>query len=82
MSKAGQVAAATQVGLDIETFKNCVNSAEAREEVQRDIETAREAGVDGTPAYFVNNRRVRGARELERVIEEMLAQKSVTRAGR
>lgn len=74
-SKAGVLAAATALGLDLDSFRKCVTSGGAAEEVRRDVQTAREAGVDGTPAYFVNNRRLHGAAELEKTIAEMLGRK-------
>jgi protein-disulfide isomerase len=75
ISRAGLLAAASSGGLKLDAFQKCVTSAEAREEVRQDIEVAREAGVDGTPAYFVNNRRVRNVLELENAIERALALK-------
>lgn len=75
LSKSGLFAAATAVALDADAFQKCVTSAAAAEEVQRDMHAAREADVDGTPAYFVNNRRLRGAFELEKAIADIVAQK-------
>lgn len=49
---------ATELKLDIDKFKTCLGSKEAREFVERGINEARRLGVHGTPAFFVNGRRL------------------------
>jgi protein-disulfide isomerase len=75
LSPAGLANMASSLGLDMETFRRCLASREATERVREDIDTGQAAGVDGTPAYFVNNRPVRSALELEKTVEEMHSQK-------
>jgi protein-disulfide isomerase len=65
------------VGLNIAAFNNCVASSKYRDEIQRDIEEGKQAGVTGTPAFFINGRLVPGAQPLDRfvqLIEQELAQ--------
>lgn len=73
LSQPGLVAIASSLGFDMEECRQCLASADATERVRHDISTAQAAGVDGTPTYFVNNRRVRGASELERTVAEILS---------
>ncbi len=56
---------ATAVGLDMAAFKACLQSPEAGQRVQVDAETARMAGITGTPAFFINGILISGARPLE-----------------
>jgi protein-disulfide isomerase/uncharacterized membrane protein len=50
---------AGQVGLDEERFERARDSAEVHAKVRSDIELGHRLGVDGTPAIFINGRRVR-----------------------
>jgi len=52
---------AAQAGLDIEEFDKCIASGKYDGEVSRDIEDGREAGVIGTPTFFINGRKIEGA---------------------
>jgi protein-disulfide isomerase len=52
---------AAEIGLDLETFGNCLGSEEARAVVEADANAGRSYGITGTPTSFVNGRRVRGA---------------------
>jgi protein-disulfide isomerase len=66
---------AAEVELDLEGFKACRAEGRRREAVERDIADAREAGVSGTPSFFINGRMLGGAQPLEefvRVIEAEL----------
>lgn len=56
---------AQEIGLDIEKFKADFNSDEVKEEVAKDAEAGKAAGVRGTPSIFVNGRRYQGPRTLE-----------------
>ncbi len=49
------------VGLDTEEFAECLNSGRNYQRVQTDVETAMDLGQSGTPAVFVNGRKVGGA---------------------
>jgi NhaA family Na+:H+ antiporter len=75
LSPAGVATMASSLGLDMEAFSRCLASREATEKVREDIDTGQAAGVDATPACFVNNRHACGALELEGSVGEMLSQR-------
>jgi protein-disulfide isomerase len=67
---------AAELGLDTGQFNSCFDSRKYKAEIDADIRTAEEAGVSGTPAFFVNGRMLAGAQPFEvfqRVIDEELA---------
>jgi protein-disulfide isomerase len=67
---------AAALGLDAAKFNACVDERKYRAEVDRDIAAAQEAGVTGTPAFFVNGRLLGGAQPFEafqKVIDDELA---------
>jgi protein-disulfide isomerase len=51
---------AAQIGLDVEKFKASYNARKGKGVVEADKKHGEEAGVDGTPAVFVNGRRANG----------------------
>ncbi|TAK05245.1 DsbA family protein [Patescibacteria group bacterium] len=52
---------AQQIGLDLLRFEQCLSSAETDAEIDRDVADAQDAGVRGTPTFFINGARVEGA---------------------
>jgi len=67
---------ALSLGLNIDSFKQCLELGKYVDEIQKDTEDAIRAGANGTPAVFINNRLISGLNpieEYERVIEEELA---------
>lgn len=67
---------AKDVGLDLNSFDQCLSSGKYEAAVQKDIEEGARAGVTGTPAFFINGRMISGAQPLEsfvRVIDDELA---------
>jgi len=75
-SPATLKAIATEVGLDLGAFDECVATGRHRDTVRRSVAEAEGFGATGTPAFFVNGRLVAGALPLEqftRVIDEELA---------
>jgi|GEM_PF-2599025 len=67
---------ADQVGLNRSDFDNCLASGKYASVVEADQALAQEAGVDGTPSYFINGRLLVGAQpysEFKRIIEEELS---------
>jgi protein-disulfide isomerase len=69
---------AAQLGLDVGAFRACVESAKYRADVEADVAAANAVGVSGTPAFFINGRRLEGAQPFEafkEVIDEELARK-------
>lgn len=71
-------AIAAEVGLDKAKFDECVAKREFKADVEKDLADGAEAGVDGTPAFFINGRMLSGAQPYEaikEVIDEELAKK-------
>ncbi len=69
---------ATAVGLDQAKFDECLDSGKHAGLVKSDMEAGAEAGVTGTPAFFINGKLLSGAlpaSEFEKVIEAELKAK-------
>jgi protein-disulfide isomerase len=58
---------AKQVGLDSAKFDKCLDSGEKRTEVDDDQKAGAAAGVNGTPAFFINGIFVNGAQPYEQM---------------
>jgi protein-disulfide isomerase len=56
---------ATELGLDIAKFNDCVNSNRYQDEVMSDYTWAANLGVESTPTFFVNGIPIVGAQPLE-----------------
>ncbi|MGV3625608.1 MAG: DsbA family protein [Archangium sp.] len=52
---------ASNIGLDGTKFSKCLESQAAMEAVKKDLEAGKTAGVDGTPAFFINGIMLSGA---------------------
>jgi protein-disulfide isomerase len=66
---------AAAIGLDRDKFNACFDQKKFKKDVDEDIAEADEAGVSGTPAFFINGRSLDGAQPLEafkRIIDEEL----------
>lgn len=61
--------AAQDVGLDLDAFLACMESAEAHARAQADVDEAKERGIRGTPGYVIDGRRVE-VDELRQVLDE------------
>ncbi len=44
---------ASEIGLDANSFDTCLDSGKYKEEIDKDIEAGRKAGVNGTPSFFI-----------------------------
>lgn len=63
------------LGLDEGKFKSCLDSNKYASEIDQDISEGSEAGVTGTPAYFINGISLKGAQPFEsfkKIIDEEL----------
>lgn len=71
---------AQKIGLDKAKFEQCVaNPAPMEEKIEKNFQSGVQLGVSGTPAFFINGRRLSGAvpfAEFKRIIENELAQKA------
>ena len=56
---------AQQLGLDVERFWEEVRRRVHVPRIQRDVASADESGVSGTPTFFVNGRRHQGAYDID-----------------
>ncbi|RPH70954.1 MAG: hypothetical protein EHM78_09345 [Myxococcaceae bacterium] len=69
---------ATQVGLDPQKFGQCLESGDKKKVVDADQQAGMAAGVNGTPAFFINGIFLNGAlpiEEFKKVIDGELASK-------
>jgi protein-disulfide isomerase len=69
---------AAALGLDATRFNACFDSHKYKARVEADMQAGNDAGVNGTPAFFINGRMLSGAQpfdEFKRVIDEELALK-------
>ncbi len=65
LSDAELLKYAEELGLDVEKFKADFESQEVKDEVAKDLQAGKDAGVRGTPAVFVNGIRFQGARTVD-----------------
>jgi protein-disulfide isomerase len=69
---------AAAIGLDSAKFNACFDGHQQKARVDADIAAGESAGVNGTPAFFINGRAIDGAQPydvFQRVIDEELARK-------
>jgi len=69
---------AVQVGLDAPRFNACLDSHKYAAAVEADIKAGNDAGVNGTPAFFINGRMISGAQPFDafkKIIDEELSRK-------
>ena len=67
---------AAQLGLDATQFNACYDDRKYTADVDADIRAGNEAGVSGTPAFYINGRMLSGAQPFEafkKIIDEELA---------
>ncbi|MBU1197836.1 DsbA family protein [Candidatus Micrarchaeota archaeon] len=67
---------AEELGLDIQRFNECLDSGEKEAIVEADLQEGLAHGVQGTPAFFVNNQFVSGAQPYT-VFQQILASQGV-----
>jgi protein-disulfide isomerase len=69
---------AVDLGLDAARFNACVDSHKYASVVEKDIAMGNDAGVNGTPAFYINGRMISGAQPFEtfkKMIDEELSRK-------
>jgi protein-disulfide isomerase len=69
-------ASAKKLGLDASKFDSCLDGSKYAEVVQQNLKAGQAAGVNGTPAFFVNGRMISGAQPFEKfkeIVDEELA---------
>lgn len=76
---------ATKLGLNAEQFNTCLDSNKHAATVQTDLKEGQAAGVNGTPAMFINGRFISGAvpfEQVAQVIDDELRRKGVNTASK
>jgi protein-disulfide isomerase len=66
---------AAELALDTAKFNACVDTHKYKTQVEADMKAGEEAGVNGTPAFFINGRMISGAQPFDafkRVIDDEL----------
>jgi Na+/H+ antiporter NhaA len=66
---------AEQLGLDVERFRDELRRREHAQRISRDVASADESGVSGTPTFFINGRRHYGVYDLGTLTREVEAAK-------
>jgi protein-disulfide isomerase len=67
---------AGKAGLDVERFEGCTKGDKYKPMIENDLQMGSKAGVNGTPAFFVNGQFISGAQPLaafEKIIDAELA---------
>lgn len=64
LTRAGYLQAAEGTGLDVDAFASCFDDGRYTQTVQNNQTIASQAGVTGTPAFFVNGEMLSGNRPL------------------
>ncbi len=76
---------AKAVGLDLATFEACLDKQETKAQVAADQAMAEKVTATGTPAFFINGRKISGAQPLDafrRLVDEELEKaKALVAAG-
>ena len=67
--------AAAELGMNSGRFNDCVDSHKYKAKVDADLKAGTEAGINGTPAFFINGRLLSGAQPFDafkRIIDDEL----------
>ncbi|BAO45237.1 DsbA family protein [Thiolapillus brandeum] len=78
LSRDGVIAAAKQVGLDVDRLKKDMESSEVQEELDRSSIWAQRLGIGGTPAFVIGEELIPGAidgGQMKRYVEKARAAK-------
>ncbi len=66
----------TNLGIKAQDFENCVQDPKTKEKIEKNIQEGIKNGVTGTPAFFINGRKITGAQPIivfEEIINEELS---------
>jgi protein-disulfide isomerase len=85
LSRAGIDQAAKELGLNTAAFAKAVDSSAHQARISRDQSLVTSLGASGTPAFFINGRRVTGARPFENfksiIDEELVKAEEAVKSG-
>ncbi|MFA6527921.1 MAG: DsbA family protein [Candidatus Gracilibacteria bacterium] len=62
--------AATIEGIDTTAFKACLDDGKYYDEVEADMSDGRDAGVQGTPSFFINGQKIQGVPPYEDYVDQ------------
>ncbi len=78
---------ASEIGIDMNSFDACLDSSKYKEEIEKDVDAGKKAGVSGTPSFFIGKsqekskeitgKRIVGARpyaSFKQIIDQLLAE--------
>ncbi len=77
-------ALAEELRLDVQAFGTCLDTGKTRARIQQDLADGGEAGVTGTPTFFINGRILEGAQPFatfKRMIDQELAVRGPSRGA-
>lgn len=57
---------AAEINLDVNAFNDCLSSGKFKSQIMQDQREGQQAGVTGTPAFFVNGRFLSGAQPFDK----------------
>ena len=80
MNRESMVAAAGELGMDVDTFTGCIDQKTHAGQVRADTAQARSFGITGTPGFLINGRVVTGAQpieEFEAIIDDELTRRGI-----
>jgi protein-disulfide isomerase len=69
---------AASLSLNTAQFNNCVDTHKMKPAIDTDVKEGEEAGVNGTPAFYINGRMISGAQPFEafkKIIDEELSRR-------
>jgi protein-disulfide isomerase len=76
---------AKAVGVDLGKWQKCMDAHKAKDAIAKDMATAEKVQATGTPAFFINGRKLSGARPFEdfkkMIDEEMTKAEATIKAG-
>jgi len=72
---------AKEMGLDVERFTDDVHRRTHAPRIARDVASADESGVSGTPSFFINGRRHQGAYDIATLTAEVRAARGALSTG-
>jgi len=84
LDKEALIGYAKDAKLDDKQFASCLTSEKYKAQIDKDIDEGRRAGVNGTPAFFINGIELSGAQgqdSFNRTIDDELSQKPKLQAS-
>jgi len=85
LSRSGLLETARRLGLEEKSLESCLASGKFKAQIEQDIREGTEAGVAGTPGFFINGVFLNGAAstlEFEKIIDRELEAVGIQRASR